>query len=205
MLLLADLSFVWLGGWCVPELTKDRLMKKYLLVAGAAAIVASATPSQAALPVGTVAPAFSADATLGGKQFRFSLDEALAKGPVVLYFFPAAFTRGCSVEAHLFAEATEDFRKLGATVIGVSTDPIDKLKTFSVSACQSKFPVASVSTKLLSVYRVKLPILKRATRTSYVIAPDSKVVFEYAAISPSQHVVRTLAALRGWAKSSSPR
>ena len=100
-------------------------------------------PVFAALPNGTKAPDINTQATLAGKEFKFSLADALKKGPVVLYFYPAAFTPGCTVEAHEFAEATDKFKELGATVIGVSHDPIDKLNKFSVSECQSKFPVAA--------------------------------------------------------------
>ena len=96
----------------------------------AAAAVALSLPVFAALPDGTKAPAIDTQATLAGKEFRFSLADALKRGPVVLYFYPAAFTPGCTVEAHDFAEATEKFHELGATVIGVSHDPIDKLDKF---------------------------------------------------------------------------
>ena len=88
-------------------------------------------------------PDFTTQATLAGKPFTFSLAAALKQGPVVLYFYPAAFTPGCTVEAHEFAEATDKFKAMGATVIGVSHDPIDKLKKFSVSECRNKFAVAS--------------------------------------------------------------
>jgi len=109
----------------------------------ALATVLVAVPAFAALPDGTKAPDFSAEASLAGKSFHFSLAKALKKGPVVLYFYPAAFTPGCTVEAHEFAEATDKFKALGATVIGVSHDPIDKLNKFSVSECRNKFAVAS--------------------------------------------------------------
>ena len=87
----------------------------------------------AALPNGHTAPDFTTQASLAGKPFTFSLADALKKGPVVLYFYPAAFTPGCTVEAHEFAEATDKFKALGATVIGVSHDSIDTLNRFSVS------------------------------------------------------------------------
>ena len=111
----------------------------------AAATALMALPVWAALPDGAQAPDFSTDASLAGKTFKFSLAEALKKGPVVLYFYPAAFTPGCTVEAHEFAEATDKFTALGATVIGVSHDPIDKLNKFSVSECRNKFAVASTA------------------------------------------------------------
>ena len=102
-----------------------------------------AIPVYAALPDGAKAPDFSTKATLAGKEFNFALADALKKGPVVLYFYPAAFTPGCTAEAHEFAEATAKFTALGATVIGVSHDPIEKLDRFSVSECRNKFAVAS--------------------------------------------------------------
>ena len=98
-------------------------MRRSFVSVAATALVA--VPVFAALPNGTKAPDFSAEASLAGKSFHFSLAEALKKGPVVLYFYPAAFTPGCTVEAHEFAEATSRFKALGATVIGVSHDPID--------------------------------------------------------------------------------
>ena len=99
--------------------------------------------AHAALDIGEPAPAFTKEAALGGSVFRYSLSESLRRGPVVLYFFPAAYSEGCSVEAHYFAEAIAEFNALGATVIGVSADDMKPCTKFSVQACQSKFPVAS--------------------------------------------------------------
>src|SRR5476649_756875 len=96
----------------------------------------------AALDIGDAAPDFTTPAALGGKVYQFSLADSLKKGPVVLYFFPAAFSVGCSIEAHEFAEAIPKFEAMGATVIGVSSDDIDTLGKFSVQACQGRFPVA---------------------------------------------------------------
>jgi len=109
----------------------------------AAAAALAAAGAFAALAPGDAAPDFDADAAIGGKVFRFSLAQALKKGPVVLYFYPKAFTSGCTVEAHLFAEATPRFEALGATVVGISNDDIDTLKKFSVEACRDKFAVAA--------------------------------------------------------------
>src|SRR4030088_405350 len=100
-------------------------------------------PAYGALPDGAKAPDFSTAASLAGKQFKFALADALKKGPVVLYFYPAAFTPGCTIEAHNFADAMDDFQKLGATVIGVSHDSIQTLDKFSLTECRSKFPVAA--------------------------------------------------------------
>jgi peroxiredoxin len=154
-------------------------------------------PLYAALKPGAVAPDFTTQATLAGKPFTFSLADALKQGPVVLYFYPAAFTPGCTVEAHEFAEATEKFKALGATVIGVSHDPIDTLNKFSVTECRNKFAVASdADQKITKAYDAVLAAKPQyADRTSYVIAPSGKIVYEYTALNPDQHVGNTLAAV----------
>jgi peroxiredoxin len=157
-------------------------------------------PAMAALTVGATAPDFSAQASLGGKQFDFSLADALKKGPVVLYFYPAAFTKGCTIEAHDFAEAMPQFAAFGATVIGVSHDTIDTLDRFSVSECRSKFPVvADPEEKVIKSYDAVLPIKPQyANRTSYVIAPDHSVLMTYTDLNPDKHVELTLAAVKKW-------
>jgi peroxiredoxin Q/BCP len=162
------------------------------------AAMMAAAPATAALRVGAHAPDFTTAATLAGTPFSFHLDAALKKGPVVLYFFPAAFTSGCTVEAHEFAEATASFAALGATVIGVSADPIDKLNRFSVSECRNKFAVASADRKLIKTYKVTLPLVGMSNRTSFVIVPDGEIIFAYSALSPKGHVDKTLAAVKAW-------
>ena len=156
----------------------------------------------AALDVGEKAPDFSAQAALAGKEYKFTLAESLAKGPVVLYFFPAAFSAGCSAEAHEFAESINKFEALGATVIGVSTDDIATQVKFSTQACQGKFAVASDSAKtVIKSYDAAMMILPDyANRVSYVIAPDHSIVYNYQSLNPSKHVEKTLAALRDWEK-----
>ena len=156
------------------------------------------SPVTAALPVGANAPDFTTRATLAGTPFTFHLADALRRGPVVLYFYPAAFTSGCTIEAHEFAEATASFAAMGATVIGVSADPIDKLNRFSVSECRNKFAVASANGKLISAYKVKIPLLGKSNRTSFVITPDRRIIFEYSALNPVGHVDKTLAAVKNW-------
>src|SRR5271167_1881557 len=159
-----------------------------------------AMPVYAALNVGDKAPDFTAQASLGGKVFMFSLADALKKGPVVLYFYPAAFTPGCTIEAHNFAEATEKFKALGATVIGVSHDNIETLNKFSVSDCRNKFAVASdPDQKITKEYDAVLAIKPEyADRTSYVIAPNGKIIYEYTAMNPDNHVANTMAAVEKW-------
>ena len=175
-------------------------MKKILVSALAAWTISS--PAWAALDVGEKAPDFTTSAALAGKAFQFSLADTLAKGPVVLYFFPAAFSVGCTAEAHEFAEATAKFEALGATVVGVSTDDIDTQIKFSAQACQGKFAVASDSGKtVIKSYDAAMMILPDyANRISYVIAPDGAIVYNYQSLNPSKHVEKTLAALREWAK-----
>lgn len=154
------------------------------------------------LKVGDAAPDFSAQASLGGKTYTYSLADALKKGPVVLYFYPAAFTTGCTIEAHAFAEAIDAYKRYGATVIGVSADDIGTLTKFSVSECRSKFPVAAdPDAKIIREYDAKLPAISKANRVSYVISPDGKVLYEYTSLSPDKHVENTLNAVKAWAAS----
>ena len=122
-------------------------LSKIAIVSGMLSLPAAAWAS---LPVGAAAPDFSTQASQGGNVFSFKLSDALKKGPVVLYFYPAAFTSGCTEEAHEFAEAVPQYAALGATVIGVSQDGIAKLQKFSVSECRSKFPVASDASGAIS-------------------------------------------------------
>jgi peroxiredoxin Q/BCP len=158
-----------------------------------------ASPLYAALQPGAQAPDFTTEATLAGQPFKFALADALKNGPVVLYFYPAAFTKGCTVEAHEFAEATEKFKSLGATVIGISHDSIDTLNKFSVSECRNKFAVASDADKKISkAYDANLFITSYSSRTSYVIAPNGKIIYEYTALNPDKHVENTMAAVEKW-------
>lgn len=159
-----------------------------------------ALPVFASLGIGAKAPMFTAQASLGGNTYSFSLADALKKGPVVVYFYPAAFTKGCTIEAHDFAEAVDKYKALGATVIGVSHDPIDKLQRFSVSECRSKFPVAADEDgKIMKDYDAVLDGHPQyANRTSYVIAPDGTILYTYTDMNPDQHVANTLRAVEQW-------
>src|SRR6202043_2017953 len=153
-------------------------MKRFIFITLGVSMLAA--PLYAALKPGVQAPDFTTDATLAGKPFKFSLADALKKGPVVLYFYPAAFTKGCTIEAHEFADAVDQYKALGATVIGVSHDNIDTLKKFSVSECRSKFPVAADGdAKIIKQYDATMPLVSTmANRVSYVIAPDGTVIYE---------------------------
>ncbi|MFZ4690278.1 MAG: peroxiredoxin [Polymorphobacter sp.] len=173
-------------------------MTRFSLLTGLAALALSAAPALAALPVGATAPDFTTQASLAGAPFDFHLADALKKGPVVLYFFPAAFTSGCTFEAHEFAEATDAFAKLGATVIGVSADDIETLNKFSVSECRNKFAVASGSAKVIAAYDVKLPVVDKSNRTSFAIAPDGKIISQYSDLSYKGHVAKMMAAVTEW-------
>lgn len=155
-------------------------------------------PARAALDIGDAVPKFTAPAALAGKPFTYSLAGALANGPVVVYFFPAAFSSGCSIEAHAFAEAIGEFSALGATVIGVSTDDLETLTKFSSQACQGKFPVASDENKTISKSFDALMQTRPdyANRISYVIAPNGSVASYYQSLNPFKHVEKMLAAVR---------
>ncbi|MGS0743330.1 peroxiredoxin [Glaciimonas sp. GG7] len=174
-------------------------MKRW--IAGLVISTTIIAPALAALKDGDKAPDFSTQASLGGKVFTYSLTDELKKGPVVLYFYPAAFSKGCTIEAHLFADATDKYKALGATVIGVSNDSIDTLNKFSVSECRSKFAVAADTTQSImkSYDSVLLSKTSYADRVSYVITPDSKILYEYSSLNPEQHVENTMHALQEWA------
>ena len=176
-------------------IAKKRIAKKLVV---SALLVFAATPAIASLKVGDNAPDFTAPATLGGKEFTFHLADALRRGPVVVYFYPAAFTQGCTVEAHQFAAAMPLYQELGASVIGVSHDDIATLKKFSVSECQSKFPVAADQDRhIMKSYDATLGFFTAyASRTSYVVSQDGKIAFAYSDLDPDEHVSRTLKAVQ---------
>lgn len=155
-------------------------------------------PVHAALDIGELVPRFTANAAIAGKTFSYSLADALARGPVVVYFFPAADSSACSIEAHAFAEAIDQFTALGATVIGVSADDIGTLVRFSVKSCNGRFPVASDESK--TIIRGFDALMQTrpdfANRLSYVISQDGKVAYYYQNLNPDRHVERMLGAVR---------
>jgi peroxiredoxin len=176
------------------------------LVAMTAALALSSVPAEATLAVGAKAPDFTTRGAKGGKIFKLHLAEALKKGPVVLYFFPAAFTTGCTAEAHEFADRTEDFVKAGATIIGMSNDPVDTLARFSTEECRDKFAVASAGADIIKAYDVQLlpiagrPLLTgKSNRTSYVIAKSGRIAYVYSDLNYKDHVTGTLAAVKSLA------
>lgn len=169
-----------------------------------AATLAFAAPSFAALKVGAPAPDFSAPAYLAGEPFTYQLADALKHGPVVVYFFPAAHTPGCNIEAHLFSEAMDEFKAQGATVIGVTAGNTNELADFSKETeyCGGKFPVAADDGATIARQYDAILAQKPewSDRTSYVIAPDGTIAHVYSAMSPQGHVAETLAAVKALAK-----
>jgi len=181
-------------------------MKKLIVatIAGSLAAAALATSATAELKAGDKAPDFSAPAFLAGQQFNYKLADALKKGPVVVYFFPAAHTQGCNIEAHLFSEAIDQFKAQHATVIGVTAGNVDQLAAFSTETehCGGKFPVAAdPGAKIAQQYD---SILAKkpdwSNRTSYVVAQNGTIADVYSSLDPSDHVNKTLAAVKALKK-----
>ena len=168
-----------------------------------AAITAAVTallafPAAAALKPGDTAPQFKAPGYLAGKPIKFNLAESLRKGPVVVYFFPAAFTQGCNIEARLFSVAIDDFKKKGVSVIGVTAGNIDRLAEFSASTehCSGKFQVvADPGAKIAKLYDATLALKPGwSNRTSYLIGTDGKIKATHSDLSPKEHVSSMLEA-----------
>ena len=177
-------------------------MRLRISVVATLAMLALPAAALAALKPGDAAPSFTAQGSLAGKPFDFNLDASLKKGPVVLYFFPAAFTTGCTTEAHLFAEAADAYAKAGATLIGITAGNLDRVQEFSVSECRNKFPVAAdPGAKIAKRYKAALLVpVGWSDRVSYVIGQDHKVAYVYGALSPDKHVANTLAAVQAMKK-----
>lgn len=173
------------------------------IIAALAALAALSLPaaSQADLPQGARAPIFATRGAMAGKPFAFNLRSALRQGPVVLYFYPKAFTQGCTLEARAFAEANADFRAAGATVVGMSADDVPTLQRFSTEACRDKFAVASATPQIIRAYDVALKqpdgtATGLTTRTSYVIGRDGRIRMVYTNMNYAEHVRLTLEAVR---------
>jgi peroxiredoxin len=168
-----------------------------LLMTGLTVMFLASSPALAALKVGDKAPDFTTRGAVGGKEFKLNLADQLKKGPVVLYFFPKAFTSGCTAEAHAFSESIGDFKKAGAQVIGMSADDLPTLEQFSVKECRSAFPVATATPAMQKAYDVAWAEHPGVTtRTSYVIDRSGKIAMVHDDLDFSQHVARTLAAAR---------
>jgi peroxiredoxin len=181
---------------------------KRLLLTGALAI-AAAMPAQGALPAGHPAPDFQLQASLAGKASGFSLKQALKQGPVVVYFYPAAFTGGCSIQAHTFAVNQDKFKAAGATVIGVSLDSIERLNAFSAdpASCGGKVPVASdLDGKVAKAYDVAVreaPAGRKdnrgdaldhglAERQTFIVTRDGKIAANIGGLAPEANVAKAL-------------
>ena len=194
-------------------------MNKFLL--GVAVSLLIGLPVFAALKVGDKAPDFSARGSMGGKEFDFSLEKALKKGPVVVYFFPSAYTKGCDLEAHTFSTEKEKFDAAGATIIGVSADSIARLNKFAADPdfCAGKFPVASDTDKKIAMsYNLSVNAVKAGQldvqgnaidhdfieRETFVVGKDHKIIAAFSSkddgISPDQHVAKALAIVQGLSK-----
>lgn len=176
-----------------------------------ALLLAAPLPAAAALKPGDAAPDFTAQAFLAGKPFTFRLSEALRQGPVVVYFFPAAYTPGCNVEAALFSQAIDRFKARNATVVGVTAGNAERLAEFSSdkASCAGKFAVAAdPNAQIAKRYDAQLTFKPGwSNRTSYVIAPSGKVVSAYTDAKPNAHVrhmLDGLDALQG-AQAASPK
>ena len=171
------------------------------LITAIVATALAAGPATAALKVGDKAPDFTTTGAVGGKEFKLHLADQLKKGPLVLYFFPKAFTSGCTAEAHAFSESISDFKKAGAQVVGMSADNLKTLHDFSTKECRSAFPVATATPQIQKAYDVawaEHPGL--TTRTSYVIGKDGKVAMVHDDLNFSEHVAKTLAAVKAMAR-----
>jgi peroxiredoxin len=178
---------------------------KRLLLCG---LLAAALPAFAALKAGDAAPDFKAQASLAGKAFDYQLKTALAKGPVVVYFYPSAFTGGCNVQAHEFAEGSDKFAAAGASIIGVSLDSIARLNEFSADPqyCAGKIPVASdADGKIAKSYELEIKNMSGikdsrgveidhgfAERTTFIVTPDGNVAATIGGLSPRENVAKTL-------------
>jgi thioredoxin-dependent peroxiredoxin len=184
-----------------------RMKTRVLAVILATAV---ALPAFAALKQGDPAPDFSAQASLAGKAFAFSLSDARHKGPVVVYFYPSAFTEGCNVQAHEFAVNMDKFKVAGATVIGVSLDNITRLNAFSADPhyCAGKFAVASdADGKIANSYQLKIDPEEHGfkdtrgvevghgftERTTFVVSADGKIAATIGGLAPAANVERALA------------
>lgn len=180
-------------------------MRHVLAAAAAILSLAVAGPASAILPVGAKAPDFTTRGAVAGKVVTVNLASQLKKGPVVLYFFPAAFTAGCNAEARAFAENIAAFRAAGATVIGMSADTVEDLTKFSAAECAGKFPVASAGPRVVAGYDVALgrQIKGRdaTRRTSYVIDRTGRIAYVHDDLSADRHVALTLEAVKRLARS----
>ena len=183
------------------------MMKTLTAVVAALSALAPVAVAQAALSQGARAPQIVTQAALGGRTMTFDLNAALRRGPVVLYFYPKAFTQGCTLEARAFAEASDAFKAAGATVIGMSNDDLPTLQRFSTAECRDKFAVAVATPAIIRAYDVALVLPPEmaaraaamqglSSRTSFVIAPGGRIRFVHSDLDYRDHVRLTLEAVK---------
>ena len=178
------------------RMTRTRTLIAAAAVSAAALALMSA-PLAAALPEGAKAPVFAAKGARAGKPVSIDLAKELKKGPVVLYFFPAAFTSGCTIEANAFAQKIPEFTKAGATVIGMTAGNVDRLVEFSAKECAGQFTVAAASPAVIQSYDVSLAAKPGwTTRTTYVIGRDGRIADAFTDMAPNGHITRSLAAVQ---------
>ena len=181
------------------------MMRHALIITAALAAMTLSVPGSAALQQGAQAPEIVTTGALAGRDFDFDLKQALRQGPVVLYFFPKAFTQGCTLEANAFAEAMGEFKAAGAQVVGLSADDIGTLRRFSTEECRDAFPVARATDRTIDAYDVGFSRDGKDTgltdRTSYVIAPDGRIVMVHSDLDWREHVSRSLAAVKALKRS----
>ena len=182
------------------QVHNSLMIKRSLSIVMSLAILVGAAPAHAALEKGAAAPLIVTQGALAGKTFGFDLAAALKKGPVVLYFYPKAFTKGCTLEANAFAEAMDDFKAAGAQVVGLSADDLDTLKKFSTEECRDAFPVAIASAATIRAYDVSFKRDGQDTglsnRTSYVIGQNGRIVLAHSDLNWNEHVSKSLEAVR---------
>jgi thioredoxin-dependent peroxiredoxin len=192
---------------------QNRAIAAFGLIPAAVLVIASAHPAFASLPSGAAAPDFTAPASLAGKPFSFSLKAALSKGPVVVYFYPSAYTGGCNLQAHEFAVNKDKFTAAGSSIIGVSLDSIERLNDFSAAPayCGGKIPVASdVDGKIAKSYDLKVSDAKGgakdsrgveidhgfAERTTFIVTPDGRIFATIGGVAPDENVQEALSTVQ---------
>jgi peroxiredoxin Q/BCP len=187
------------------------------LMVGCVVLTLAALPALAALKAGDAAPEFTAQASKNGKAFNYSLKQALKKGPVVVYFYPSAYTSGCNIQAHTFSVNADKFAAAGATIVGVSLDSIERLNDFSKDPnyCAGKFPTASdpdgkiAKSFDLTVREGRAGAMDTrgkeighgfAERTTFIVTPDDKIVATIGGVAPADNVDKALAAVQDLGK-----
>ncbi len=174
-----------------------------------AVVAALATPAFADLKPGTKAPDFTTDAYTAGTAHKFKLSDALKKGPVVMYFFPAAYTGGCNIETKMFSDAAEQYKAQKATLVGITAGNVDRIAEYSKDTqyCAGKFPLlADPGAKIAKQYEASRELTAPSalatgaisTRTSYVLAPNGQVLHAYTESKPQEHVAQTLGAVKAY-------